>query len=275
MLRERGVEINPAQGRILFVLWEEGPMAINELAKRSGLVKSTLTSTLDRLEAQGQVVRVRSREDRRKITIELTPKNHDMHELYDHVSKEMARLFYRGFAPSQITTFEASLHRILQKAARKRVHAPGHKGPCRMGLYSDVEIIYPVHLNPNVKIPATQILSGIPNIHLVDPLDYFDFVTVMKHAYLILTDSGGVQEEAPSLGIPVLVLRNETERPEAVFAGTVRLVGTKSDTIISESRKILDSQEEHQKLAMAQNPYGDGNAAERITNHILKYFRCH
>ncbi len=138
--------------------------------------------------------------------------------------------------------------------------------------YSDVEIIYPVHLNPNVKVPATQILSGIPNIHLVDPLDYFDFVTVMKHAYLILTDSGGVQEEAPSLGIPVLVLRNETERPEAVLAGTVRLVGTKSDSIISESRKILDSQEEHKKLAMAQNPYGDGNAAERITNHILKYF---
>jgi UDP-N-acetylglucosamine 2-epimerase len=138
--------------------------------------------------------------------------------------------------------------------------------------YPDVEIVYPVHLNPNVKTPAKQMLEGISNIHLIDPLDYFDFVSVMKRAYLILTDSGGVQEEAPSLGIPVLVLRNETERPEAVQAGTVRLVGTKSENIIKESRLILDSTEEHKKLSMAQNPYGDGKAAERITSQILKYF---
>jgi len=117
MLRERGIEINPAQGRILFVLWDEGPMTIHELAKRSGLVKSTLTSTLDRLEAQGQVLRVRSGEDRRKIMIELTPKNRVMHKLYDRVSKEMVVLFYRGFAPSEITTFEASLDRILRNLA--------------------------------------------------------------------------------------------------------------------------------------------------------------
>ena len=117
MLRERGIEINPAQGRILFVLWEEGPMTIHELAKRSGLVKSTLTSTLDRLEAQGHVVRVRSGGARRKIVIELTPKNHTMHQLYDQVSKEMAGLFYRGFAPSEVTTFERSLDRILKNLA--------------------------------------------------------------------------------------------------------------------------------------------------------------
>ena len=117
MLRERGVQINPAQGRILFVLWEEGPMTIHELAKRSGLVKSTLTSTLDRLEAQGQVLRVRSGEDRRKIMIELTPKNHAMHKLYDQVSKEMVGLFYRGVASSEITTFEGTLDRILQNLA--------------------------------------------------------------------------------------------------------------------------------------------------------------
>ena len=117
MLRERGIQINPGQGRILFVLWEEGPMTIHELAKRSGLVKSTLTSTLDRLEAQGQVVRVRSGEDRRKILIELTPKNRAMHKLYGQVSKEMAGLFYRGLAPSEITTFEGALERILQNLA--------------------------------------------------------------------------------------------------------------------------------------------------------------
>jgi len=117
MLRERGIQINPAQGRILFVLWEEGPLTIHELARRSGLVKSTLTSALDRLEAQGQVVRVRSGEDRRKIIIELTRKNHAMHKLYDEVSKQMAGLFYRGFARSEITVFEGNLDRILQNLA--------------------------------------------------------------------------------------------------------------------------------------------------------------
>ncbi len=117
MLRERGVQVNPAQGRVLFVLWEEGPMTIHALAKRSGLVKSTLTSTLDRLEAQGQVVRVPSGEDRRKTIIELAPKNHAMHKLYDQVSKEMVGVFYRGFAPSEITTFEGRLERILQNLA--------------------------------------------------------------------------------------------------------------------------------------------------------------
>ncbi len=118
MLRERGIEINPAQGRILFVLWEEGPMTIHELAKRAGLVKSTLTSTLDRLEAQGQVVRVRGDEDRRKIMIELTPKNQAMHKLYEQVSKEMVGLFYRGFTASEIAVFESNLERILSNLAR-------------------------------------------------------------------------------------------------------------------------------------------------------------
>ena len=117
MLRQRGLQINPAQGRILFVLWEVGPVTIHELAKQSGLVKSTLTSTLDRLEAQGQVIRVRSVDDRRKISIELTPKNHAMHQLYNQVSREMVDLFYRGFASSEITAFEGCLKRVLQNLA--------------------------------------------------------------------------------------------------------------------------------------------------------------
>ncbi len=117
MLRARGIEINPAQGRILFVLWEEAPITIHELAKRSGLVKSTLTSALDRLEAQGQVVRVRSGEDRRKILIELTPGNRAMHKLYGEVSEEMAALFYRGFASREVAAFESNLDRILQNLA--------------------------------------------------------------------------------------------------------------------------------------------------------------
>jgi UDP-N-acetylglucosamine 2-epimerase (non-hydrolysing) len=138
--------------------------------------------------------------------------------------------------------------------------------------YPDIEILYPVHLNPNVQEPANKILSNIKNIHLVKPLDYFDFVAVMKKAYLILTDSGGVQEEAPTLGIPVLVLRNETERPEAVEAGTVRLVGTSSENILKEAKRILDSTEERNKLSEARNPYGDGKASERIVYHIMKQF---
>lgn len=122
MLRAHGIQINPAHGRVLFVLWEEGPMTIYELAKRSGLVKSTLTSTLDRLEAQGQVVRVRSGEDRRKIMVELTPENRVMRQLYNQVSKEMTRLFYRGFSPPEISVFEANLQRILENLAENESH---------------------------------------------------------------------------------------------------------------------------------------------------------
>jgi UDP-N-acetylglucosamine 2-epimerase (non-hydrolysing) len=137
--------------------------------------------------------------------------------------------------------------------------------------YSDVEIIYPVHLNPNVQGPAREILGGIPNVHLCAPADYLDFVQLMNKAYLILTDSGGVQEEAPTLGVPVLVLRNETERPEAVEAGTVRLIGTDQADILRESKRILDDPKERAKLCSASNPYGDGKAAPRIVDTVLRF----
>jgi MarR family transcriptional regulator, organic hydroperoxide resistance regulator len=118
MLRERGLVINPAQGRILFVLWQEGPLTIHEIARRISLGKSTLTSGIDRLEAGGQVVRVRSKEDRRKIVVELTPKNRAMHRLYEDVSADMARLFYSGFTAGEITRFESRLRRILDNLTR-------------------------------------------------------------------------------------------------------------------------------------------------------------
>lgn len=118
MLRERRIELNPAQGRILFVLWQEGPMTIQELARRVSLGKSTLTSALDHLEAQGQVVRVRSPEDRRKIFIELTPENRALHDLYDEVSREMTEMFYRGFTGEEIAAFERALERILENLGR-------------------------------------------------------------------------------------------------------------------------------------------------------------
>ena len=118
MLREHGLEINPAQGRILFVLWQEGPMTINEIARRVSLGKSTLTSGIDGLEKRGQVLRVRSREDRRMIVIQLTPKNEEMHELYEKVSAEMSRLFYEGFTNAEIARFEQSLGRILDNVEK-------------------------------------------------------------------------------------------------------------------------------------------------------------
>jgi UDP-N-acetylglucosamine 2-epimerase (non-hydrolysing) len=137
--------------------------------------------------------------------------------------------------------------------------------------YPDCELVYPVHLNPNVRKPAFELLGNIPNIHLLDPMDYFDFIQLMKKAYLIITDSGGIQEEAPTLGIPVLVVRNETERPEAVTAKTVRLIGVSRERIFSETAKVLDDEDERSLLTKAANPYGDGKAAIRIVKHIREF----
>lgn len=134
----------------------------------------------------------------------------------------------------------------------------------------DIDIIYPVHLNPNVQKPVFEILGDIENIKLIEPQEYLSFVELMCHAYFIITDSGGVQEEAPSLGKPVLVMRDNTERPEALVAGTVKLVGTDVQKIIQESQKLLDDACEYEKMSKAQNPYGDGKACERIVDCMRK-----
>lgn len=141
--------------------------------------------------------------------------------------------------------------------------------------YPDVDIVYPVHLNPKVKEPVNRILSHIENIHLIAPQDYLPFVYLMNRSHVILTDSGGIQEEAPSLGVPVLVMRNTTERPEAVQAGTVKLVGSKQATIEKELWALLDSQSCHDKMRFAHNPYGDGMASARIVAEIerLKFVK--
>lgn len=130
--------------------------------------------------------------------------------------------------------------------------------------YPDVDIVYPVHLNPQVQRPVKSLLSQYSNIYLIDPVDYLPFVYLMKSAYLILTDSGGIQEEAPSLGKPVLVMRDRTERPEAVTAGTVKIVGTKVQIILDEVTQLFESEVHYQSMSQAQNPYGDGDAAIRI-----------
>ncbi len=136
-------------------------------------------------------------------------------------------------------------------------------------LYPNVDFVYPVHLNPNVQEPVLRILGGIPNIHLIAPQEYLDFIYLMKRSTIILTDSGGIQEEAPSLGKPVLVLRDTTERPEAVEAGTVVLVGTEKKRIVKFVSLLLENETEYKKMSEAHNPYGDGTASSRIVDALL------
>lgn len=133
-----------------------------------------------------------------------------------------------------------------------------------------IDIVYPVHLNPNVRKPVHKLLSGIPNIYLIEPLPYEQFIYLMDQSYFIITDSGGVQEEAPSLGKPVLVMRNTTERPEAVKAGTVKLVGTDTNVIIEEAQTLIDNNVVYDNMSKAHNPYGDGKACKRIVEFIRR-----
>jgi UDP-N-acetylglucosamine 2-epimerase (non-hydrolysing) len=135
--------------------------------------------------------------------------------------------------------------------------------------FPDLEVVFPVHLNPKVRAEAFGVLGDLPRVHLLAPLVYEQFVAVMRKAFLVLTDSGGIQEEAPTLGKPVLVLRDTTERPEAVAAGTVRLIGTARERVYAETRALLSDHKAYQRMAEAQNPYGDGKAAQRITEYLL------
>ncbi len=134
--------------------------------------------------------------------------------------------------------------------------------------YPDINFIYPVHLNPNVRKPVNEILFDVGNVYLIEPLDYLPFVYLMSKSYLILTDSGGIQEEAPSLGKPVLVMRDTTERPEAVEAGTVKLVGTDKEKIVYEVSKLIEEKQEYDKMSKANNPYGDGKASKKIIKFL-------
>jgi UDP-N-acetylglucosamine 2-epimerase (non-hydrolysing) len=167
---------------------------------------------------------------------------------------------------------------MLVTGHRRENFGPGFQAICQ-GIRQiaeterDVEIIYPVHLNPNVQRPVHGILAGLSNVHLIEPLEYRPFVFLMDRSYLILTDSGGVQEEAPSLGKPVLVMRNHTERPEAVKAGTVKLVGTDQATIVREVRRLLHNRTVYRKMSRAHNPYGDGKASPRIAAAIKRFLR--
>jgi UDP-N-acetylglucosamine 2-epimerase (non-hydrolysing) len=137
--------------------------------------------------------------------------------------------------------------------------------------FPDCDLVYPVHLNPNVREPVQRLLTGLPNVHLIEPLDYLPFVAMLDAATLVLTDSGGIQEEAPSLGKPVLVMRDTTERPEAVAAGTVRLVGTDDDAIVAEATRLLTDAGAYAAMSAVHNPYGDGHAVPRIVDALAAW----
>ena len=163
---------------------------------------------------------------------------------------------------------------ILVTGHRRENHGEGFLNICRalhdLAGRGDLQIVYPVHLNPNVRKPVYEILNSAADVHLIEPLDYLAFVYLMRKSYLILTDSGGVQEEAPSLGKPVLVMRDTTERPEAIEAGTVLLVGTDRETIVNQTTLLLDDELAYTRMSRSHNPYGDGKAAKRIIQALQR-----
>jgi UDP-N-acetylglucosamine 2-epimerase len=186
-------------------------------------------------------------------------------------SKEFQDRFYEKYP-------FAKTHKklILVTGHRRENFGQGLANTCsallELSQRDDVEIVYPVHLNPNVKKAVHESLGGHDNIHLIPPMDYNEFVYLMRHAYLVVTDSGGIQEEAPSLGKPVLVTRDTTERPEAVQAGTVELVGTDRARILSAATLLLEDEVEYQKRSSTQNPYGDGKATLKILEKLYDHF---
>jgi len=174
---------------------------------------------------------------------------------------------------SQFPFLDPGKRLVLVTGHRRENFGDGFEQICRalkaIASRGDTQVVYPVHLNPNVQEPVRRILSDEANVHLIEPLNYLPFVYLMSRSHIIVTDSGGVQEEAPSLGKPVLVMRDTTERPEAVEAGTVRLVGTDARRIAEEANTLLDDADAYQAMARAHNPYGDGLASRRIADRLV------
>lgn len=175
-----------------------------------------------------------------------------------------------------LPAIDAARKLIVVTAHRRESFGEGFERIClalaELARRPDVQFVYPVHPNPNVQDPVNRILKNEPNLTLIEPLGYVPFVDLMRRAYLLITDSGGVQEEGPSLGKPILVLREKTERPEAVDAGTVRLVGTDPEKIVREATRLLEDRETYEGMSRVHNPYGDGHASERISALIRSFF---
>lgn len=188
----------------------------------------------------------------------------------DRRGRIIANLREAGLAPEVLTSGRRI---VLVTGHRRESFGAGFENICAAirelaGRHHDVEIVYPVHLNPNVREPVGRILANLSNVHLIEPVSYEEFVHLMSRAYILLTDSGGIQEEAPALAKPVLVMRANTERPEAVEAGTARLVGTDRAEIVARVEELLTDPSGYQRMATATNPYGDGTAAEKIVRFL-------
>nr|WP_273009186.1 UDP-N-acetylglucosamine 2-epimerase (non-hydrolyzing) [Spongiibacter tropicus] len=197
--------------------------------------------------------------------------------LLDVVAKLEASQSLQAQFSQQFNFLQADKKLILVTGHRRESFGGGFERICRALVdtakaHPEVQVVYPVHLNPNVREPVNRLLQGIENVHLIEPLDYLPFVYLMNRAHLILTDSGGIQEEAPSLGKPVLVMRDTTERPEAVEAGTVKLVGTDTDMIVKHLNLLLSDETAYAAMSRAHNPYGDGRACSRIQEGLLTWF---
>ncbi len=191
------------------------------------------------------------------------------------VSKEIDRnKNYQMLFDEKFSFLKRERKTVLVTGHRRESFGKGFENICKALLQlakrDDIQLVYPVHLNPNIQEPVIRLLGNIKDIHLIEPVDYLPFVSLMKKSYIIITDSGGIQEEAPSLGIPVLVMRDTTERPEAVDAGTVKLVGCNVKQIVEEAEKLIDDPVYHKKMSVAHNPYGDGRACDRIIEDLQK-----
>lgn len=194
--------------------------------------------------------------------------------LFDVIAKLEGDESLNARLASQFQFLDAKKQLILVTGHRRESFGAGFERICSAlrtlaEQHPNAEVLYPVHLNPNVREPVNRLLSNLPNVHLIDPQDYLPFVYLMNRAHIILTDSGGIQEEAPSLGKPVLVMRDTTERPEAVEAGTVDLVGTDEDLIVSKVSTLLTNADAYNRMSSAHNPYGDGQACGRIIEALL------
>ena len=195
--------------------------------------------------------------------------------LLDVIEKLKTNEEIKAKLEAQFSFLDANKRLVLITGHRRESFGGGFERICEAisqmaKAFPDVEFVYPMHLNPNVREPVNRLLKNLTNVFLIEPLDYLPFVYLMNKAYVLLTDSGGIQEEAPSLGKPVLVMRDTTERPEAVDAGTVKLVGTKVETIVTELTELLSSEESYKNMSFAHNPYGDGKACQRIADTLAK-----
>lgn len=196
--------------------------------------------------------------------------------LFTTIQKLDSASEYKHKLEEQFKFLDKNKKLILVTGHRRESFGQGFKDICNALLkvatsYKDIQIIYPVHLNPNVREPVTRLLGHVNNIFLVEPLDYLPFIYLMNCSHIVLTDSGGIQEEAPSLGKPVLVMRNTTERPEAVVAGTVKLVGTNTDEIVAGINELLTNETVYRAMSVAHNPYGDGKACLRICDALAQF----